>query len=250
MAYPHVTRWLSVPLLMFAVLPSPIPAAKIESSAQPAIVIGFVGGFVHQDDIVHQEVQLATHLRKDYSSGVAVRMFRNHSGSQAHREILRLLDSDHDGTLSPEEKLEARVVLYGHSWGATETLSMARILQKDGIPVLLTIQVDSVSKPGGDDKLIPANVGQAINFYQLDGLLHGQREILAADPLRTRILGNIRLDYRTKTINCDGFPWYARMFMRPHIEIESDPSVWSQVESLVRSELPQPNGPGIHPFPQ
>jgi len=49
---------------------------------------------------------------------------------------------------------------------------MARLLEKDGIPVLLTVQVDSVSK-GQDDKLISANVAQAINFYQIDGLLHG-----------------------------------------------------------------------------
>jgi hypothetical protein len=26
--------------------------------------------------------------------------------------------------------------------------------------------------------------------------------------------------------------------MRPHVEIEYDPGVWNQVESLIRSELP------------
>jgi hypothetical protein len=26
--------------------------------------------------------------------------------------------------------------------------------------------------------------------------------------------------------------------MKPHIEIESDPGVWGQVDSLIRSELP------------
>jgi hypothetical protein len=140
--------------------------------------------------------------------------------------------------LSAGEKLDARVVLYGHSWGASEAVTVARELEKDGVPVLLTVQVDSVSKPGSDDRLIPANVVQAVNFYQLDGLLHGQRKIVAADPLRTRILGNFRSNYKTNPVNCDGYPWYARIFMKPHIEIESDPSVWNQVESLVRSELP------------
>jgi hypothetical protein len=115
---------------------------------------------------------------------------------------------------------------------------VARELEKDGVPVLLTIQVDSVSKPGSDDRLIPANVAQAVNFYQLDGVLHGQREIVAADPSRTRILGNFRSVYKTNHVNCDGYPWYARIFMKPHIEIEADPSVWNQVESLVRSKLP------------
>lgn len=206
-------------------------------AAQPAVVIGFVGGFVHHDDLVHQEVQLAARLRQEYPSGVAVEMFANNAGRRAHREILRLLDSDRDGNLSPAEKSGARVILYGHSWGATETLLTARRLQKDGIPVLLTIQVDSVPKPGADDRTIPANVAQAINFFQLDGLLHGQSEILAANPAKTRILGNIQLDYKTHSVNCAKYPWYARLFMRPHIEIESDPAVWSRIETLVRAKL-------------
>ena len=40
--------------------------------------------------------------------------------------------------------------------------------------MLLTIQVDSVSKLHQNDALIPANVAQAANFYQPDGFLHGQ----------------------------------------------------------------------------
>jgi hypothetical protein len=114
---------------------------------------------------------------------------------------------------------------------------MARMLQKDGVPVLLTIQVDSVSKPGSDDRSIPANVAQAVNFYQLDGLLHGQRQIVAADPSHTRILGNFQFDYKSNPVNTHGYPWYARIFMKPHIEIESDPIVWNRVESLIRSEI-------------
>jgi hypothetical protein len=214
------------------------PLSAAESPPPVAVVIGFVGGFVRHNDAVHREVQLASHLRKDYPSGTEVRIFENHVGRQAHQEILQLLDTDHNGILSAEEKRQARIVLYGHSWGASEAVTIARTLQKDGIPVLLTIQVDSVSKPGMNDRLIPANVAQAINFYQLDGLLHGQRKILAADPLRTRILGNIQLVYKTRPVNCDGYPWYAQLFMKPHIEIESDPSVWNRIESLIRSELP------------
>jgi hypothetical protein len=30
----------------------------------------------------------------------------------------------------------------------------------------------------------------------------------------------------------------ARRFMKGHIEIESDPQLWSQIESLLRSQLP------------
>ena len=105
--------------------------------------------------------------------------------------------------------------------------------------MLLTIQVDSVSKLGEDDRWIPANVSQAVNFYQVNGLLHGRREILAADSSRTEILGNFQVDYKTKRVNCDGFPWYAQMFISPHIKIDCDPSVWNHVESLIRSKLPK-----------
>ena len=203
------------------------------------IVIGFVGGFVHHNDTAHREVQLAADLRRDYPTGVDVKIFENHSAAQAYQEILRSLDIDRDGALSSDEKSNARIVLYGHSWGASEVVHTARTLEKEGIPVLLTIQVDSVSKPGEDDKHIPANVSEAVNFFQRDGLLRGQSKILATNPARTRILGNFQSDYRSKSINCDGFPWYAQLFMKPHIEIESDPSVWNRIESLIRLQLPR-----------
>jgi pimeloyl-ACP methyl ester carboxylesterase len=218
------------------------PDVSVESAKPSAqiIVIGFVGGFVRHDDLVHSGVQLAARLREDYPSGVYVNTFENHQGEQAHREVLRLLDTNHDGALSADEKRTARVVIYGHSWGGSETVALANELNRDGIPVLLTIQVDSVAKSGEDDSVIPANVEQAINFYQSDGLLHGRPAIRAADPARTRILGNFRQDYAAKPIRCDAYPWWDRIFMKSHIEIECDPRVWKQVESLIRSKLPPP----------
>lgn len=229
-------------ILAFLASNSTAPANGAERTTPAAspgvIVIGFVGGFVRRNDTVHQEVQLAAHLRKQYPARMQVKIFENRQGRQAYREVLEMLDADLDGALSDGEKRTARIVIYGHSWGASEGVTLARRLGQDGIPVLLTIQVDSVSKLGEDDKVIPANVGQAVNFYQVNGLLHGRREILAADGLRTQILGNFQVDYRTKRVSCDGFPWYAQMFMSPHIEIECDPSVWGQVESLIRSKLP------------
>jgi hypothetical protein len=68
-------------------------------------------------------------------------------------------------------------------------------------------------------------------------MLHGRAEIVAADPSRTQILGNIKFDYKKKTANCDRYPWFARLFMRPHIEMESDPKVWQRVEALIRSKI-------------
>jgi hypothetical protein len=106
--------------------------------------------------------------------------------------------------------------------------------------VLLTIQVDSVAKRGEDDAVIPPNVAQAVNFYQADGFLHGQPKIRAADTARTEIIGNYRVEYKDNPIQCIGYSWFANLFMRPHIEIECDPHVWNQVESLIRSRLSPP----------
>jgi hypothetical protein len=201
------------------------------------IVVGFVGGFVRHNDTVHQEVQIADRLRTQFPSATHVEIFENHQGQEAYRSVLQSLDSDEDGSLSVDEKNLARIVLYGHSWGGSEAITLARALGKNGIPVLLTIQVDSVKKFGENDSLIPANVAQAVNFYQLDGFLHGRNQIQASDRQRTQILGNFKFDYKTHPVNCSGFPWFAQLFMKPHIEIESDPRVWNQVESLIRAKI-------------
>jgi len=217
---------------------SAYPVAPDAVTTAPVIVIGFVGGFVKYDDMVHSAVQIAAHLRDDYRSGVSVEVIENHHRERAYADIVRLVDTDRNGTLSLEEKRDARIILYGHSWGASEVVTLARQLESQGIPVLLTVQVDSVAKPGENDTVIPANVAEAANFYQLNGFLHGEPQIRAADPARTHIIGNFRFDYKTNPIDCKQYPWYDRLFMKSHTEIECDPRVWTQVESLIRSKLP------------
>jgi hypothetical protein len=215
------------------------PVSANEGSAKPpAIVIGFVGGFIAHDNPVHSEVQLAARLRKEYPAGVDVETFESYRGERAQREIVKLLDTNHDGTLTVEEKQNARIIIYGHSWGASQTIYLARTLEKAGIPVLLTLQVDSVSRPGGNDTTIPANVAQAANFYQSNGFLRGHHDIRAADAARTRIIGNFRFDYEKSPLNCKEYPWYDRIFVKPHTQIECDPTVWNQVETLIRANLP------------
>ena len=104
-----------------------------------APVIVFVGGFVRHDDLVHSEVQLAAHLRQDYFPEVDAEVFENDRRTEAYRKILRLLDTNRNGTLAIEEKLNARIVIHGHSWGASEAIALARQLAREGIPVLLSI---------------------------------------------------------------------------------------------------------------
>lgn len=68
--------------------------------------------------------------------------------------------------------------------------------------------------------------------YSTGGPSFGRRMLRAL-----RFWGIFDSTIRTHRINCDGYGWYARAFMMPHIEIESDPTVWQRVESLIRSKL-------------
>jgi pimeloyl-ACP methyl ester carboxylesterase len=196
-----------------------------------------MGGNVNAGNLVHREALLARELQQGNPLSLQAKVFANHDSRNALRTVLRLLDADQDGRLSDRERDAARIIIYGHSWGASETVTLARRLNDLHIPVLLTIQVDSVEKTNEDDGSIPPNVREAINFYETQGLLHGRRAIAAKDPSQTRILGNFESSYREHPVSTEGFPWFARTFMKPHIEIENDPSVWTKVEALIRAQL-------------
>ena len=217
------------------------PVSNENITARNAIIIGFVGGFVRHDDIRHPEVRFAAYLRDSYPSVVHAEVFANHDGKSALRRVLQLLDTDGDGVLSWGEKQNANIIIYGHSWGASQAVTLARSLGRLDIPVSLTIQVDSVHKPGHEDAVIPPNVRNAVNLYQTKGLIHGRPRISAADPDRTHIIGNFHMTYQDRHINCDNYPWLARHLNKPHHEIENDPRVWAQIASLIESELSKTN---------
>ena len=231
--------------------PSPQMAASAPAVSSPAlddptgpnIVIGFMGGRIQPDNLVHREALLIDQLRKELGSRAVVKAYANRDGEAAHAAILHILDLNRDGTVSPDEARRARIVIYGHSWGASETVTLARALSRDGIPVLLTVQVDSVKKTGEEDDIIPPNVRQAVNIFQRAGLVHGRPVIRAENPKATTILGNFQVSYETRRISCAQFPWYDRMLMRPHIEIESDPLIWQWVEALIKSRMGVPTAP-------
>ncbi len=212
-------------------------AAERGGKTRRLIVIGFVGGFARSTDQGHPEVQFAEYLQDHYQSGIYAKVFENHHGREALNTVLRLLDSDGNGTLSISEKKQAGIILYGHSWGAAETVLIARELGRRGIPVLLTIQVDSIAKPGRNESMIPPNVENAINLYQSRGPLHGLEKIIATDPAQTRIIGNLHMTYEGRSINCNNYPWFARVFNKPHHEVENDPRVWTLAASLIDSEF-------------
>ncbi len=219
-------------------------------SASSYILVGFVGGFVRHDNPHHGPVILAKHMRQDSPKDAHIQVFENRHRRQAYATILRLLDRDGDGVLREEEKSQARIILFGQSWGASAVVLLARELDRAGIPVLLTVQVDSVAKPWQQDRVIPENVSAAVNFYQPHGFVHGRPMIQAADDSKTQILGNYRYDYHQAPVTCEGMPWFERAFIPGHMHTECDTHLWGQVESLVRQHLePEPNKAAIVPEP-
>ena len=207
-------------------------------AASQLIVIGFMGGNVSGGNLVHREALVARDLQKLYPLDVHAEVFANSDWKSALNTVLHHLDGKGAGQPNDHEKNAARIVIYGHSWGASETVTLARRLEQLGIPVLLTIQIDSVEKLNENDGAIPPNVREAVNFYQSEGLLHGRSSITAMDPKQTTILGNYEMSYRDHPISCDGFPWFARTFMKQHIEIENDPAVWDRIVALIRKQMP------------
>ena len=225
-------------------------ASPTSPTSPPFIVVGFLGGFVPHNEPHHPEVQLIQDLRQEYPKDVYFGLFENRKVGEAYKTILNQLDAKEDGsleagmrgdgTLLEDKKRQAHIVLFGHSWGASAVVALSRKLERAGIPVTLTIQIDSVAKPFQNDWLIPPNVFQAVNFYQTHGLVHGRRKIVPADPVRTTILGNFLWEYQGEPAACPGFSWRRRLLSKGHIEIECDRKVWSQVETLLRRRLPSP----------
>jgi hypothetical protein len=215
--------------------------ASRPSATVSYILIGFAGGFERHDSPRHGPVKLAQRIRQNLPTGDVIEVFENRHRRAAYKTILRLLDSNHDGVLSNQEKSQARIILFGHSWGASAVVMLSRELDRAGIPVLLTVQVDSIEKPWQRDKIIPDNVAEAVNFYQPHGLLHGRAKIIAADDSKTQILGNYRFDYRKEPVQCSGGSWFQHVFTPSHLQSNCDPHLWSQVEGLVRQRMePQP----------
>lgn len=212
------------------------PRAFAES---PIIVVGFLGGFVQNDDDRHPEVRIIRRLQDERGPDLRAAVFENRRRGAALKEILHWLDADGDGQLSSQEGQEARIILFGHSWGGSAANKLARELEHRGIPVLLMIEVDSINKGWGHDCVVPANVASAENFYQTRGLVHGCRTLRPADLARTQIIGNFEYEYAAQPAGCRSFSWFNRYVFRTHNAMGCDPRIWSRVERQIRSRWRQ-----------
>ena len=204
------------------VTPTPLPPGT-------TLVIGFLGGYERWDDEHRSIRQLTLKLRN--RPGVYAESIANHNRAVSLRLIRRALDTNRNGKLDPDERARARVILYGQSWGGAAAIATAEDLEKLGVPVLLTVQIDSV---GIHDQIIPANVLAAVNYYQHDPLtIQGRQQIRAADPAKTRILGNFAASYTQRSIDETNASWARRTFGGSHAKMELDPAIWIQVERYI-----------------
>jgi hypothetical protein len=213
---------LSAQRLSDLTVPTPLPPSS-------TLVIGFLGGFERWNDEHRSVRKLALKLRE--RPGVFAESISNRNLRVALELVRRAFDANRDGVLDPEERASARIILYGQSLGGAAAIATARDLEELGIHVLLTVQVDSV---GFHDQVIPPNVLAAANFYQHDPLtIQGRRNIRAADPGKTRILGNFGASYPLHPSRDTDMSWVRRTFGGSHAKMERDPKIWNQVGQFI-----------------
>ncbi len=208
--------------------PVPLPPGSM-------VIVGFLGGWERWDDGRRSVRRLALRLREMGLPGLYVQTAGNHDRKLVRRILIESLDRDRDGRLSPEETQSVSFVFYGQSFGGAAAVYLARDLARHGVPVRLTVQVDSV---GRRDHIIPPNVARALNLYQRDpGPVRGEPAIRAADPSRTAILGNLPFTYLFRRVDMSGYPAITRRIGLSHWKMDNDPAVWAIVETAIRAEI-------------
>jgi hypothetical protein len=198
---------------------------------EDTLIIGFHGGRDAWDNEKVGVGQMASRLRELKLPSTHVQTVENTRRELALRFVRAAFDRNQDGVLDDTERRSARIILYGESFGGAAVVKFARQLQQLDLPVLLTVQVDSV---GRSDEVIPSNVLAAANLYQRNGrFIRGPQQIRPQDPARTRILGNSRYEYLNSNIDISDLPWHKTFLRRDHARMDRDPRVWARVEELI-----------------
>lgn len=153
------------------------------------IYVGIVGALETSNNKHSGLVQIRDLLRGPAYSDVCARSFTPYTWTSSLRWLLQHFPS-HPGRLTDDElKRAPKVILVGHSAGGWAVLSVVRNLGRKGIPVELTIQVDSV---GITDRTVPRNVKTAAIFHARDILMFlTTKRIKAEDPSKTRLAANV-----------------------------------------------------------
>lgn len=205
--------------------------ARTPLGKQEILILGFMGGREPWNNDERGVRKLALKLRSLNLPDVHIETVENKKRSLAIELITNAFDRNHDGKLDQQECASARLILYGQRFGAAAVVKLARQLKKIGVPVLLTVQVDSI---GREDATIPSNVVSAANLYQRNGwFIRGEPEIRAEEPTKTTIIGNFKYDYSHKKIDISKVSWMKKSFRIAHTRMEYDADVWEKVEELI-----------------
>ena len=208
--------------------PTPLRQSQI-------LILGFMGGREPWNNDDRSVRKLALKLRSMHDPEICVETVENKKRSLAIELITRAFDRNRDGKLDEQERASIRLIIYGQSFGGAAVVKLARQLKKMDVPVLLTVQVDSI---GRGDRMIPSNVARAANLFQRNGwFIRGEPEIRAEDPLRTTIIGNFKYDYSHKQIDVSRVPFMKKAFRVAHTRMEYDPDIWAKVEDLILDSL-------------
>jgi hypothetical protein len=193
------------------------------------IYVGIVGALETSNNEHSGLVQIRDLLRGPAYSDVCARSFTPYTWKSSLRWLLQHFPS-HPGRLTDEElKRAPKVILVGHSAGGWAVLSVARNLSRKGIPVELTIQVDSV---GITDRTVPKNVKTAAIFHARDILMFlTTKRIKAEDPSKTKLGANI-------LVKGAG-----------HESVTRDPRIRELVMDIVES-LRAASAPSVLPIPE
>ena len=237
--------WLLLALILFACGCTSQQRYQHFQTATPIgesdhLVLGFLGGRERWDSPREGVRKLALELRSQTIAGLHVETVENVRRDLALELVRNALDRNQDRKLSNEEKASARLILYGQSFGGAAVVKFANQLNELNIPVILTIQIDSVGR--GDD-LIPENVRFAANLFQRNGIVIRGEPVIRTKSSKTRIIGNFEYDYKNKAIDLSGVPWYKKLFRKSHTKMNLDPDVWNRVKQLIveiasKDELP------------
>jgi hypothetical protein len=153
------------------------------------IYLGFVGALEPAHNKRSGVVQIATLLQGDEFADVCAKSYSPYVWGEGLEWLLSHFPA-HDGELSAAELLRApKAVLVGHSMGGWAMMSVARKLSSRGIPVELTIQIDSV---GVTDTTVPQNVKCAAIFHARDVLTPiTTKRLRVEDSSRTKLLPDV-----------------------------------------------------------
>jgi hypothetical protein len=194
------------------------------------LIIGFLGGRESWDNQTQGVRKLALKLRAMKLAEIHTETIENKRRHLAIELIRKAFDRNRDGRLDERERASTDLVLYGQSFGGAAVVKLARQLEKMDVPVMLTVQVDSV---GRGDRMIPPNVTRAANLFQRNGfIIKGERDIRAEEPMKTTI-SNHEFDYRKKKIDISGVSWWKKLFRVAHTRMDHDPAVWELVEKII-----------------